>query len=203
MSSSTTRRAGPRARRSSAKTCSSPCTRSLPARRGTSRPPAAPTTTCSTMSACVSTRARPAASGSPTPSSRWRRGSAPRASSRRRPTAPARAATTASPAPPPSAELGSPLRVGAALAQELLEVARECVARGELLGVELLFGLLLLLVRGLEPLDEGLDVRVGLHGRVHLALVVAGGLLERRGVDGDADERLELAHERERGLRVG
>ena len=54
----------------------------------------------------------------------------------------------------------------------------------------------------LEALDEGLHVGVALRPRGHLALVVAGGRLELAGVDGHADERLELAHERERGLRV-
>ena len=83
--------------------------------------------------------------------------------------------------------------------QEALELARQQVARRELGGV----GRGLLLVGGaLEPLDEGLHVRVHLDGARDLALVVDGGRLELGGVDVHADQRLELAQQRERALRV-
>ena len=62
---------------------------------------------------------------------------------------------------------------------------------------------LLLLGGLLEALDEGLHVGVALDGERDLALVVGGGGLELARVDRDADEALELAHQRERGLRVG
>src|SRR3954449_263486 len=88
----------------------------------------------------------------------------------------------------------------AALAQEALELARDDVARREALRIRRL----LLLGRGaLEPLDERLHVRVGLDGAIDLALVLARGLLELARVHSDADDALELAHQRERTLRVG
>ena len=89
--------------------------------------------------------------------------------------------------------------VRAALAQEALELARQQVARRELGRVR---RGLLLVGGALEPLDEGLHVRVHLDRAGDLALVVDRAGLELGGVDGDADQRLELAQQRERALRV-
>ena len=63
-------------------------------------------------------------------------------------------------------------------------------------------GRLLLVGGALQPLDEGLDVGVHLDRARDLALVVDRGRLELAGVDVHADQRLELAQQRERALRV-
>src|SRR5436190_450904 len=93
-----------------------------------------------------------------------------------------------------------PRRVRPPLPQEPLEVPRDRVAAREVLGAH---ARLLLLGGLLEALDEGLDVGVALNGEGDLALVVGGGRLELAGVDGDADQALELADQGEGGLRVG
>ena len=141
--------------------------------------------------------------------SRSPRGSSRRASSRRRRSRRARSATTGSSARRPSAraaQIGAgpeprgrgPGLVVAALAQEALQIAGDRLAGGERPG--LLVGLLA--GRLLEALDERLHVGVALHREADLALVVGGRRLELGGVDRDADEPLELAHERERRLGV-
>src|SRR5512132_3715747 len=92
-----------------------------------------------------------------------------------------------------------PTGLGPALAQEALELARDAVAAGEVLRAH---ARLLLLGGLLEALDEGLHVGVALDGQRDLALVVGGGGLELARVDRDADQALELSHQRKRGLRV-
>ena len=85
----------------------------------------------------------------------------------------------------------------APLAQEPLQVAGDRLARRQRdLFVGIAGG------RLLEPLDERLHVGIALHGDVDLALVVGGRGLEFGGVDRHPDEPLELAHQRERRLRV-
>src|SRR5437588_10553894 len=98
-------------------------------------------------------------------------------------------------APTGSARPGGPAAgdvVAAPLPEEPLQVTRDRVARGKRpLGVLLAAG------RLLEALDERLHLGVALDGDVDLALVVGGRRLELGGIDGNADEALELAHERE------
>ena len=70
--------------------------------------------------------------------------------------------------------------------------------------MKLVRGQRLLLALGslFEPFHKGLDVGVALDRQVDLALVVGARRLELGGVDSDADQPFELAHERQGGLRV-
>src|SRR5688500_18357449 len=86
------------------------------------------------------------------------------------------------------------LRIRAALLQIALEVACDRVRRGEAVGQVALHVVHPLL----ELLDERLHVGIARDGIVDLSLVLGGSLLERRGVDRQADEPLEAADQRER-----
>src|SRR4051812_13258600 len=87
----------------------------------------------------------------------------------------------------------------AALVEEALELPCEDVARGHLaLADRRLLRVSLLL----QTLDELAHVVVLGNRRVDAPLVLAGGTLEVAGVDVHADERLELAHERQGRLGV-
>ena len=165
----------------------------LPARRPEGRPVPVDGTT----SGCARSRSRSA------------RGSSRRVSSRRRRSRPARSATTGWSAPRRSAEQRAGLlepagprrtarrrRAGAGTAGAPGRSSRPRAAARRL--VRLLGSR-----RLLEPLDERLHVGIALHGRVDLALVVGRGVFELGGVDRDPDQALELADQRERGLRVG
>src|SRR5947209_8030631 len=88
--------------------------------------------------------------------------------------------------------------VPAALAQETLEVASDGLTGGQWTGLVVV----ILAGRLLEPLHERLHIRVALDREVDLALVVGCCGLELAGVDRDTNQPLELAHERERRLRV-
>src|SRR5262249_23720958 len=88
-----------------------------------------------------------------------------------------------------------------ALAQEPLEVSRDGVGRGDVLGIGA--DVLDLVHRLLALLYERLHLGVAVDRRVDLALVVLGRFLEGAPVDGDSRESLEAADERQRRLRVG
>src|SRR5436305_3259675 len=184
-------------------------------RRGSSRPPSRPTTTCSTTRRSPSRRTGATAAGSWTRCSRWPRGSSRRGSSRRPPTRRARPVTSGSSARRRRSSGGLAARggrrasrrpvarlevaVAAALAQEALELAGDRVAAGDVARIEV--GPVV--VRGLfETLDERLHVGVALYREVHLALVFAGAPLELGRIDRDSDQTLELADQRQRSLRI-
>src|SRR3954469_2331127 len=79
--------------------------------------------------------------------------------------------------------------VGAALAEEALEVAGDRLAGGKVLLGDLVG--LDLVHRALQPLDEGLDLGIARPRGAPLLLIALGGLLELRGLDGHSRRALE------------
>ncbi len=146
----------------------------------------------------------------PSGSGRWpggrRTGSSRRDSSRRRRSRPARSATTGWSARRPSAELPSLSAARCPAGRRPPRWRRKRWRSRAIVSPGRKRAWIVVVLRGhrlLEALDERLHVRVALHGEIYLTVVVGARALEVRGVDGHADQPLELADQGQRRLRVG